>query len=75
MDFIIKLLLSKFYNKVYNAILIVINRYTKIARYILCIKKIFVLELAKYFLEYIVQYFGLLASIILDRGLQFISNF
>ena len=53
-DFIIGLLLSKFYNKVYNTILIVVNRYIKIARYILYIKKIFALELTKYFLEYIV---------------------
>ena len=54
MDFIIGLPLSKFHNKVYNAILIVVNRYIKIARYILYIKKIFALEFAKYFLEYIV---------------------
>ena len=74
-DFIIKLPLSKFYNKVYNAILIVVDRYIKIARYIPYIKKIFALELTKYFLEYIVQYFGLLASIVSDRGPQFISNF
>ena len=54
MDFIIGLPLSKFYNKVYNTILIVVNRYIKIARYILYIKKIFALELTKYFLEYII---------------------
>ena len=54
MDFIIGLPLSKFYNKVYNTILIVIDRYIKIARYIPYIKKIFALELTKYFLEYIV---------------------
>ena len=53
-NFIIGLPLSKFYNKVYNAILIVVNRYIKIARYIPYIKKTFILELAKYFLEYIV---------------------
>ena len=34
MNFIIELPLSKFYNKVYNIILIVVNKYTKIARYI-----------------------------------------
>ena len=54
MDFIIGLPLSKFYNKVYNIILIVVNKYIKITRYILYIKKIFTLELTKYFLEYIV---------------------
>ena len=75
MDFIIGLPLSKFYNKVYNAILIVVNKYIKIARYILYIKKIFALKLTKHFLEYIVRYFGLPASIVLNRGLQFISNF
>ena len=53
-NFIIELLLSKFYNKVYNIILIVINKYIKIAKYIPYIKKIFTLELAEYFLEYIV---------------------
>ena len=54
MNFIIGLPLSKFHNKVYNIILIVNNKYIKIARYILYIKKIFILELAKYFLEYII---------------------
>ena len=54
MDFIIGLPLSKFHNKVYNIILIVVNRYIKIARYILYTKKIFALELTKYFLEYII---------------------
>ena len=54
MDFIIGLLLSKFHYKVYNTILIVVNRYIKITKYIPYIKKIFALELAKYFLEYIV---------------------
>ena len=54
MDFIIGLPLSKFHNKIYNTILIVINRYIKIARYIPYIKKTFTLELTKYFLEYIV---------------------
>ena len=53
-NFIIRLPLSKFYNKVYNIILIVINKYTKIARYILYTKKTFTLKLTKYFLEYIV---------------------
>ena len=53
-NFIIGLPLSKFHNKVYNAILIVINKYIKIARYIPYIKKIFALEFTKYFLEYIV---------------------
>ena len=54
MDFIIELPLSNFYNKVYNIILIVINRYIKITRYIPYIKRIFALELTKYFLEYII---------------------
>ena len=53
-NFIIGLLLSKFYNKVYNIILIVVDRYIKIARYIPYIKKIFILKLTKYFLEYII---------------------
>ena len=53
-DFIIGLPLSKFHNKVYNAILIVVDKYIKIARYIPYIKKIFILKLTKYFLEYIV---------------------
>ena len=53
-DFITRLPLSKFHNKVYNIILIVVDRYIKIARYIPYTKKTFALELAKYFLEYIV---------------------
>ena len=58
-----------YYRQVYDAILVVVDRYTKVARYIPCTKKITAPELAELFMVKIVKDFGTLASIVLDRGL------
>ncbi len=75
LDFIIGLLLSRFKGKIYNLILVIINKYIKIAYYILIIKEINATKLVELFILYIVKDFKILASIILDRGLVFISKF
>ena len=77
MDFITDLPLSinKVNNKKYNLILVVINRYTKLARYIPCTKDITAEALAELFLRYWFKDQGLPASIISDRGSVFTSKF
>ncbi len=75
LDFIIGLLLLRFRGKVYNLILVIVNRYIKIAYYILIIKEINAAELVELFLLYIIKDFGILVGIILDRGLVFTSKF
>ena len=46
MDFIVKLPPSAWRNQVFDSILVVVDRYTKMARYILCTKRITTDELA-----------------------------
>jgi hypothetical protein len=58
---------------VYNAILVVVNCYTKIARYIPTQKTATATELANLFVEYIVRFFGLLIGIVSNKGSLFIS--
>jgi hypothetical protein len=58
---------------VYNAILVVINCYTKIARYIPTQKTATVIELANLFVKHIVRFFSLLIGIVSNRGSLFTS--
>ena len=53
----------------------VIDRYTKIVRYLATTKTIATAELADLFFNKIVYYFGILARIISNRGSVFISTF
>ena len=75
MNFIINLLLSKLKGVVYNAILVVINRFIKIIKYLSIIIKIDVVELAKVFHAEIICYYDISNEIISDRESIFISNF
>ena len=75
MDFITGLPPSKRSGSVYNAILVVIDRYTKIVRYLATTKTIATIELADLFFNKIVYYFNILAGIISNRGPIFISTF
>ena len=75
MDFITGLPPSKRSGSVYNVILVVIDRYTKIVRYLATTKTIAATELAELFFNKIVYYFGILAGIISNRGPIFISAF
>ena len=61
--------------KVYDAILVVVDRYTKVVKYIPCCKTIDVLELAKVFIKHQFKDQGLPKLIVLDRGSVFTSKF
>jgi hypothetical protein len=60
---------------VYDSLLVIIDRYTKVARYILCYKTTTAEELAELFIKSWVKDHGILASIITDRGSLFTSKF
>ena len=75
MNFIMKLFLNKRRDVVYNLILMIINQYIKMIKYILIIKKIDVAELTKVFFKKIVLRFDMSDEIINDRKFVFINAF
>ncbi len=75
LDFITGLLPSRFRGKVYDSILVIVDRYTKMARYILTTKEINAAELAELFMLYVVKDFGVPSGITSDKGLVFTSKF
>ena len=75
MDFITGLPLSKFRGKVYDSVLVVVDRYIKLARYIPTTKDIIAPELAKLFILFIIKDFSIPRGITLDRGSVFTSHF
>ena len=75
LDFITDLPPSKFRGKVYDSILVIVDRYTKLARYIPTTKTITAAELAELFVLRVFRDFGLPAGITSDRGSVFTSKF
>ena len=75
MNFVIELFSSKRRDVVYNSILMIIDRYIKMNKYISIIKKIDVAELTKVFFEKIVLRFDMSDEIINDRNSVFINEF
>ena len=71
LDFITDLLDSRGF----NAILIVVERYTKMAYFVPCTKEITSEETVGIVMREVFQHHGLTDSFINDRGLQFVSNF
>ena len=69
------MLLSKLKSVIYNAILIIINRFIKIIKYFSIIIKIDIAKLAKVFHAKIIYYYDIFNKIISDRELIFINNF
>ena len=69
------LLSSKLKDVIYNAILIVINRFTKIIRYLSIIIKIDAAKLAKVFHAEIIYRYDISNKIISNRESIFISDF
>jgi len=69
-DFITKLPLAQ----EYNSILVVVDRLTKMVHFILTTEKISVEGLARLFRDNMWKLHGLLESIILDRGPQFVAG-
>jgi len=70
MDFITKLLTSKGH----DSILVVCNRFSKMSHFVAMTEKMMVEELAKLFRDNIWKLYGLLESVISDRGPQFVAG-
>ena len=75
MDFVTGLLASKAKNGVYNLILIIVNRYTKIIRYLFINIIIDAAILADLFFEEIIFRYETPAGIITNKGLVFTFKF
>ena len=75
MDFITDLPPSQKRGKAYDSILVVVDRYTKTARYIPVKKTITAAELADVFMAKIHRHYGQPDSIVTDRGSVFTAKF
>ena len=75
MDFITDLPPSERLGRVYDAILVVVDRYTKLARYVPARKTMNAEELAQSFLDAVLKDFGTPESIVSDRGPVFTASF
>ena len=75
MDFITGLLPSRQGDKVYNAIYVIVNRYTKIALYLSIVKTITITKLTDLFLNKVVRYFRAPRGIISNYSSIFTSKF
>ena len=74
MNFIIDLSPCHHKGAVYNAYMIVVNHYTKIAKYISTTKTINSMELANELKDNIIQNFSMLKGIVSDRESVFTSR-
>ncbi len=75
MNFVTSLSPNKRRKVVYNSIFVVVDRYTKMIKYISIIIRIDVVELAKVFFDKIVLRFETLANIVSDKEFVFTSVF
>ena len=75
MNFIIELFSNKRRDVVYDSILMIIDRYIKMIKYISIIKKIDVAKLTKVFFEEIVLHFDMSNEIMSDRNFVFTNEF
>ena len=75
MNFVIELFLSKRRDVVYDSVLMIIDRYIKMIKYILIIKKINVAELTKMFFKKIVLRFNMSDNIVNDKNSVFTNKF
>jgi uncharacterized membrane protein len=74
-DFIIDLPPSAYEGKAYNSILVIVDRYTKIVRYIPYNKTYTSVQLTDLFIKEIVCKYSMLKGIVLDRGSIFTSTY
>ena len=75
MDFITGLPPSRRGDSVYDTICVVVDRFSKIARYIPTIKKLGAVELAELFITNIIALFSIPIGIVTDRRSVFTSKF
>ena len=69
------LLLNKFKDVIYNVILIIMNRFTKIIKYLFIKITIDIVMLMKVFYNKIICRYNILNDIVNDRNFIFINNF
>ena len=74
-DFITGLPYSRHRRNIYDSVLVVVDRFTKMARYIPTLKSLKAVEFADLFVEEIVGRFGTPNGIVSDRGSVFTSAF
>ena len=76
MNFVTKFSINRDWNKtVYDFILVVINRFTKIIHYVSITKTIFAKNLTEIFMRKIIKLHNIFASVITDRNTIFTSKF
>ena len=75
MNFVMRLPLNKKRDVVYDSILMIIDQYIKMIKYILIIKKIDVAELTKMFFEKVVLRFDISNEIVNDKKSVFTNVF
>jgi hypothetical protein len=75
MDFIVDLPLSTYNERVYNSILVIVDRYTKMSIYIAYNKTCIVEDLTDLFYEEIIYKYGIPKGIVSDRGSIFTSAY
>ena len=75
MNFVIELLFNKYKNVVYDVILVMINRYIKIIKYLFMFIIIDVVALTELFFVEIVYRYDIFYNIVNNRGFMFISVF
>jgi len=75
MDFILGLPLSKQQGNVYDAILAVVDCFTKMSIYIPCTKKVNSVDLAELMFQYVFSRFGISKGIVTKWGAIFTSLF
>ena len=75
MNFIIDLSFNKYRDKIYNVILIIINRFIKIIRYLIINTIINIAKLMKIFYIKMIYYYNILNDIINNKNSIFINIF
>ena len=76
MNFVTKFSINRNWNEiVYDFILVIINRFTKIVHYVSITKTIFAKNLTEIFMKKIIKFHDIFASMIIDRNTIFISKF
>lgn len=74
-DFVVNLPPSLREGKVYDAVCVVVDRFTKYAKYIPCNSNVNATEFTELFMNHIVTQFGIPRSIVSDRGTVFTGEF
>ena len=75
MDFISSLPASKLNGSVYDALLVIVDRYSKMALYVPTTKDVSAVQVANILLNVVISRFGSPRGIVSDRDSKFISKF